>query len=94
MNSGPLLVWGHPQGARVRTSSRTERAGDVEVQRGRLRQTLLWQSPAFTEIGYSGPDDIRVEAKPEWLFGEVLLFLDHAETREHFTNEERGLIEK
>ena len=71
-----------------------QRVGDVEAQRGRLRQTLLWQSPAFTEIGYTDPDDIRVEAEPESLFGEVLLFLDHAETREHLTDEERGLIDK
>lgn len=72
----------------------SERAGYVEVQRGRLRQTLLWQSPAFTEIGYGEPDDIRVEAEPESLFGEVLLFLDHAEARRHFTEEEGGLIDK
>lgn len=72
----------------------SERVGEVEVQRGRLRQTLLWQSPAFTEIGYGDPNDIRVEADPESLFGEVLLFLDHAEAREHFTDEERGLIDK
>lgn len=71
-----------------------ERVGDVEVQRGRLRQTLLWQSPAFTEIGYTDPKDIRVEGKPESIFGEVLLFLDHAEGREHFTDEEHGLIDK
>lgn len=72
----------------------SERVGEVEVQRGRLRQTLLWQSPAFTEIGYSAPDDIRVEAEPESLFGEVLLFLDHAGARRHFTDEEHGLIYK
>lgn len=72
----------------------SERVGDVEVQHGRLRQTLLWQSPAYTEIGYGDPDDIRVEAEPESLFGEVLLFLDHTEAREHFTDEEHGLIDK
>ena len=72
----------------------SERAGNVEVQRGRLHQTLLWQSPAFSEIGYSGPDDIRIEAEPESLFGEVLLFLDHADTREAFTDQERTLIGK
>ncbi len=72
----------------------SERFGNVEVQRGRLRQTLLWQSPAFTEIGYGDPDDIRVEAETESLFGEVLLFLDHAEGREHFTEEEHRLIDK
>jgi hypothetical protein len=71
-----------------------ERAGDVEIQRGRLRQTLLWQSPAFTEIGYSDPDDIRVEAEPESLFGELLLFLDHADTRKNFSEPERSLIGK
>jgi hypothetical protein len=71
-----------------------ERVGDVEVQRGRLRQTLLWQSPAFTEIGFGHPDEIRSEAEPEALFGEVLLFLDYAEAREHFTEEEQGLIDK
>lgn len=72
----------------------TERVADVEVQRGRLRQTLLWQSPAFTEIGFTDPEDIRVEGKPESLFGDVLLFLDHAEARERFTDEERSLIDK
>jgi hypothetical protein len=72
----------------------SERVGNVEVQRGRLRQTLLWQSPAFTEIGYGDPDEIRLEAKPESLFGEVLLFLDHADARERFDQEEHGLIEK
>lgn len=72
----------------------TERVGDLEVQRGRLRQTLLWQSPAFTEIGYGTPDDIRVEAEPESLFGEVLLFLDRSEGRKHFTDEEHGLIDR
>ncbi|WP_375432409.1 hypothetical protein [uncultured Friedmanniella sp.] len=62
----------------------SERVGNVEMRRGRLRQTVLWQSPAFTEIGYSGnPDDVRVEAEPESLFGEVLMFLDHTEARTH-----------
>lgn len=36
----------------------------------------------------------RVEAAPESLFGEVLLFLDHAATRKDFTDEERALIDK
>lgn len=73
---------------------RSESAGNVEVQRGRLHQTLLWQSPAFTEFGYSNPDDIRTEAQPESLFGEVMLFLDHADTRTSFTDEERALIDE
>lgn len=72
----------------------SERVGDVEVQQGRLHQTLLWQSSTFTEIGCGDPNDIRVEAEPESLFGEVLLFLDHADAREHLTEDERGLIDK
>ncbi|TYL50021.1 DUF4365 domain-containing protein [Nocardioides sp. BGMRC 2183] len=73
----------------------SDRAGDVEVQRGRLRQTLLWQSPALTEIGFSGdPSEIRVEAAPESLFGEVLLFFDHTEDRDNFTDEELRLVAK
>lgn len=71
-----------------------ERAGDVEVQIGRLRQTLLWQSPAFTEIGYTVPGDLRVEAEPESLFGDVLLFLDHADARQSFSDEESAMIDK
>lgn len=73
---------------------RSERAGDLEVQHGRLRQTLLWQSPAFTEFGFGAVDDIRVEAEPESLFGEVLVFLDHTETRKDFTDHERTFIER
>jgi hypothetical protein len=72
----------------------TRRVRDVEVQRGRLRQTMLWQSPAFSEFGYSAPEDIRGEAAPESLFGEVLLLFDHATSRDRFTDEELALIEK
>ncbi|PPH29791.1 DUF4365 domain-containing protein [Rathayibacter sp. AY1F9] len=66
-----------------------DRVGELTVIRGALAQTLLWQSPAFAEYGYRySPDEVRDEPAPEQAFGEVYVFLDSAEDRTAFDEEE------
>jgi hypothetical protein len=51
--------------------------GDRTILHGTLAQTLLWQSPAFVEYGYSDdPDEVRDEPAPEQAFGDVRVILD------------------
>jgi len=52
-----------------------ETVDNLTVVTGVLHQTLLWQSPAFTEIGWGPEDQFRTEAPPEQLFGQVCIFL-------------------
>jgi hypothetical protein len=71
-----------------------ERAGSLEVQHGILHQSLLWQSPAFTEWGHSGSGSLREEPASERIFGPIRLFIDHADSRNGFTEAELNLIDK
>lgn len=57
------------------------RVGDLTFLRGDLRQSMNWQSRAFTEIGYSYPGEPREEAATEEISTDVALILDHAEDR-------------
>ncbi len=67
--------------------------GELIILHGVLHQTLLWQSPAFTEYGWAPGQLLRGEAPPEHLVGPVCLVLDTATSRRTLTSEERLVIE-
>lgn len=69
------MVWRLLQAHDFREISRQEH-GDLVVARGVLAQTMLWQSPAFAEYGYSFPGEVRDEPAPEMAFGDVTVILD------------------
>ncbi|WP_157973750.1 DUF4365 domain-containing protein [Desertihabitans aurantiacus] len=72
----------------LREASRTQ-VGDLTVLHGTIAQTLLWQSPAFAEYGYSNsPDEVRDEPALEQIFGNVGIILDSTQDRTTFTDEE------
>lgn len=69
-------------------------AGDLTLLIGTMHQTLLWQSPAFSEYGWDSHSRFRTEASPEQLFGPVCLLLDHQRDRTSFNPAERQLIDR
>jgi hypothetical protein len=69
-----------------------DQVGDPTILHGILHQTLLWQSPAFTEYGWEYQQLVRSEAPPEHLGGPVCLVLDAAGSRRIFTSEEENAI--
>lgn len=71
-----------------------ETAGDLTVLTGTMHQTLLWQSPAFSEYGWDTRSRFRTEAAPEQLFGPVCLLLDRQQDRTTFSAAERRLIDR
>jgi hypothetical protein len=62
--------------------------GGLTIIQGILGQTLLWQSPAFSEYGFSPGQTRREEPRPEQLVGHVCVFIDSAPSRTGFTQEE------
>jgi hypothetical protein len=75
-----------------RELSRSE-VDELTLIHGTLAQTLMWQSPAFAEYGYSyRSDEVRVEPAPEMLFGELLVILDSAESRQELTSKEASAL--
>lgn len=65
---------------------------NLKVVRGRLYETLSWQSPAFAEYGYGPNDDFRIEPSYETLHGEVVLIVDRAIGRKALADAERAAI--
>lgn len=59
---------------------------------GRLYETLEWQSPAFSEYGYSPSDDLRDEPPVEFLHGSVTVFIDPQPARVSLDDSDRGRI--
>lgn len=74
------MVWRLLEAHDFRETSRRQHDGFV-VARGVLAQTMLWQSPAFAEYGYSYPGEVRDEPAPEMLFGAVTVILDKVHGR-------------
>lgn len=68
------------------------KVGELTVLHGFLRQTLLWQSPAFAEYGWAADQDFRDEPPPEHLVGYVCVILDGAFARLSFTKEEQQAV--
>ncbi len=66
--------------------------GELSILHGVLRQTLLWQSPAFAEYGWIPGEDFREEPRPEQLVGYVCVILDGADARSTFTTEEERAV--
>ncbi|MEU8180142.1 DUF4365 domain-containing protein [Micromonospora sp. NPDC049044] len=64
-------------------------APDLKAIRGRLYETLSWQSPAFAEYGYGPDDDFRIEPSYETLHGEVVIIIDRAIGRKRLDDAER-----
>jgi hypothetical protein len=55
-------------------TSRLERPiGELLAMVGRLYLTYEWVSPLFTEFGYSPGTDFRIEARPNFAHGDVLV---------------------
>ncbi|MGC4821771.1 hypothetical protein ACLQ27_30225 [Micromonospora sp. DT63] len=75
-----------------RVSERIDVAQDIGVFRGRLYETLSWQSPAFAEYGYGPDDDFRSEPSYETLHGKVFLIVDRAIGRKRLADAERAMI--
>lgn len=71
-----------------------QQVGELTFMHGTLAQTLLWQSPAFAEYGYSPDQRARDEPTPEQLVGDVCLILDAADARDGFTDEEQGAVQR
>jgi len=69
-------------------------APDLKIVRGRLYETLSWQSPAFAQYGYDPADDFRVEPSYETLHGEVVLIVDSGDGRTALSHAERAAIAK
>lgn len=69
-------------------------AGDLTVLTGTMHQTLLWQSPAFSEYGWDARSRFRTEAPPEQLFGPVCLLFDRQQDRTKFSDAERRLVDR
>lgn len=66
--------------------------GELTVLRGTIAQTLLWQSPAFSEYGYRHLGEVRDEPTPEQVFGDVCVILDGAKDRTTFFSEEAAAV--
>ena len=62
-----------------------EVAPGLRLVRGRLYQTLEWQSPAFSEYGVGPDDDFRDEPPVDFMHGDVVLLLDSAPQRQHLS---------
>lgn len=56
-------------------------SSDLRLVRGRLYQTLEWQSPALSEYGYGPDDDFRDEPPVESIHGAALLVCDSQRER-------------
>jgi hypothetical protein len=69
-------------------------APDLKIVRGRLYETLSWQSPAFAEYGYGPTDDFRVEPSYETLHGKVVLIVDRSGGRASLSHAELAAITK
>lgn len=67
-------------------------APDITVLRGRLYQTLEWQSPAFAEYGFGPSDDFRVEPKVESIHGRLTLVVDSAVSRTQLPDQLRAAV--
>lgn len=68
-------------------------AGHLTLLHGTIAQTMLWQSPAFAEYGYTySPDEVRDEPALEQVFGDVSLILDCVQDRTTFTDVETAAL--
>ena len=77
-----------------REAETTDVAPDLKIVRGRLYETLSWQSPAFAEYGYGPTDDFRVEPSYETLHGQVVLIVDRRSGRTALGRAELAAITK
>lgn len=75
-----------------RETETTDIAPDLKIVRGRLYETLSWQSPAFAQYGYDPTDDFRVEPSYETLHGEVVLTVDRRNRRTTLSRAELAAI--
>lgn len=71
-----------------------QKVGELTFMHGTLAQTLLWQSPAFAEYGFSPDQRARDEPSPEHLGGDVCLVVDSCDSRLSFTDEERRAVQE
>lgn len=69
-----------------------QQVGELTFLHGTLAQTLLWQSPAFAEYGFSRGQRARDEPKPEQLVGDVCVIVDSADSRSSFTDEDQRAV--
>lgn len=78
-----------------RETSRLEVSTGLKAIRGELHETLLWQSPAFTQYGYSrDPSELRVQPAPESLYGAVHILLDTTACRLELAETETAFVER
>jgi hypothetical protein len=75
-----------------RCSETVDIAPALKIIRGRIYETLSWQSPAFAEYGYGPDDDFRIEPSYETLHREVVLIVDRAAGRTALTDGEQTAI--
>ena len=66
----------------------------LKIVRGRLYETLSWQSPAFAEYGSGPADDFRIEPSYETLHGEVVLIVDRYSGRTVLNDAEKAAVVK
>jgi hypothetical protein len=77
-----------------RDTETTAVSPDLTIIRGRLYETLSWQSPAFAQYGYDPADDFRVEPSYETLHGDVVLIIDRSCGRSALSRAELAAITK
>lgn len=75
-----------------RLSQTWDVAPDLKVVRGRLYETLSWQSPAFAVYGCGADEDFRKEPSYESLHGDVVLIVDSAVARRSLPASQRAAI--
>ncbi|RZS68277.1 uncharacterized protein DUF4365 [Agromyces ramosus] len=69
-----------------------EIAPELAFVRGRLYETLSWQSPMFTEYGFGADDDFRIEPPVEALHGEVAIVIDLLPDRSEMSENDRASL--
>ena len=70
----------------------TEVSSHLLFVRGRLYDTLSWQSPMFAEYGVGPDDDFRVEPHVEVMHGDVAFIIDRLPDRVDLSTEDNASL--
>lgn len=65
---------------------------DLQVMRGQLYDTMVWQSSAFGQFGYDAGTDFRSDPAVESVQGDLVVIIDHLPGRDPLTAHEQNLL--
>lgn len=69
-------------------------AEGIESYRGRFYDTLVWQSSAFSTLGFDENDDFRRDPEVQYIQGDATVIIDSMQDREQVAGPARSALEQ